>query len=176
MTRLFETTPRPRHLCWGDTAAKARALASDDFAKLTCMDVCGCRKNALLSRKYLPVGTPLDTLVPVFRESGEWFLPLKRYAWLWVEASDEQKQHALYDGLHLYPRETVQVLLHESFIIASAETLPFGWAPRRKFPSADLANAFVQLQRCCGDDDRPQQEADCGPCLSKTMILATMGL
>ena len=77
MMALFETTPRPRQLCWGDTAARARAMAQDEFTPITCMDVRGCRKNALLTRKYLPVGTPLDTLIPVFDEAGgQYCLPL----------------------------------------------------------------------------------------------------
>ena len=147
MMDMFETTPRPRQLCWGDAAAKARALAADDFTPLTCMDVVGCRKNALLSRKWLPVGSPMDTLIPVFDDAGQYGLPLKRFAWLWVDAGEIQ--HALYDGPHLYPRETVQVLMHEGVLKASADTLPFGWAPKRKFASADLAEAWSKLQRCC---------------------------
>ena len=35
--KMFETTPRPRQLCWGDAAARACALAADDFTPLTCM-------------------------------------------------------------------------------------------------------------------------------------------
>ena len=149
-------------------------MAQDEFTPITCMDVRGCRKNALLTRKYLPVGCPMDTLVPVFDDAGQYGLPLKRFAWLWVDASHNQGQHALYDGPHLYPRETVQVLMHEGFLVASADTLPFGWGPKRKFASADLGNAWKQLQLCCGDD--PEQEGDAGPCLSKSMILATIGL
>ena len=64
--------------------------------------------------------------------------------------------------------------MHEGFLVADAKTLPFGWVPKRKFASADLADAWIKLQRCCGDD--PEQESDAGPCLSKTMILATIGL
>ena len=79
MMQMFETTPRPRQLCWGDTAARARAMAQDDFTPITCMDVRGCRKNALLTRKYLPVGSPLDTLLPVFDEAGRYVVPLKRF-------------------------------------------------------------------------------------------------
>ena len=82
----------------------------------------------------------MDVFLPVFDEAGEWVLPLKRFAWVWVDVPNEQ--HALYDGPHLYPRETVQVLMDENFLVASASTLPFGWAPKRKFPSADLANAW----------------------------------
>ena len=41
----------------------------------------------------------------------------------------------------LYAREMVQVLMHEGVLKASADTLPFGWAPKRKLASADLADA-----------------------------------
>ncbi len=70
MMALFEGVPRPRQLCWGDLAARTRAQAQDEFTPITCMDVRGCRKNALLTRKYLPVGCPMDTLVPVFNDAG----------------------------------------------------------------------------------------------------------
>ena len=68
--------------------------------------------------------------------------------------------------------------MHEGFLVASADTLPFGWAPKRKFASADLAEAWSKLQRCCGDFDEgwPQEPDDAGPCLSKKLILATIGL
>ena len=56
--------------------------------------------------------------------------------------------------------ETVQVLVEEGFLVASADTLPFGWSPRREFLSKDLANAWTLLEQCGGD---------------KTMILATIG-
>ena len=58
MMAMFEAIPRPKQLCWGDAAARARAMAQDDLAPITCMDVRGCRKNALLTRKWLPVGCP----------------------------------------------------------------------------------------------------------------------
>ena len=61
-------------------------MAQDDFTPITCMDVRGCRKNALLTRKYLPVGSPLDTLLPVFDNEGQHFAPLNKYKWLWVDA------------------------------------------------------------------------------------------
>ena len=46
MMKMFQTTPRPRQLSWGDTAARASVMAQDDFAPITCLDVRGCRKNA----------------------------------------------------------------------------------------------------------------------------------
>ena len=70
MMRLFKETPRPRQLCWGDVAARQRLMRVDDastpleWVDVTCLDVCGCRKNALLERNWLPVGSPLDTIVP----------------------------------------------------------------------------------------------------------------
>ena len=67
----------------------------------------------------------------------------------------------MYDGPHLYPWETVQELIEEDFLQASADTLPFGWIPYRRFPSSDLADAWANLERCGGD---------------KAMILATIGL
>ena len=42
-----------------------------------------------------------------------------------------------------------------------------------RFPSAELADAWSKLQDCCGDD--PEVESD-GPCLSKRIVLATIGL
>ena len=71
MMAMFEAIPRPKQLCWGDAAARARALAQDDLTPINCMDVRGCRKNALLTRKWLPVGCPMDTLLPVFSEAGQ---------------------------------------------------------------------------------------------------------
>jgi len=65
---------------------------------------------------------------------------------MWVDAGETDKKHALYDGAHMYPRETVEVLMHEGFLIADATTLPFGWAPRHKGRSAELANAWSKLQ------------------------------
>ncbi len=43
MMEMFRTTPKPRQLRWGDPAAKASVLAQDDFAKVSCLDVVGCR-------------------------------------------------------------------------------------------------------------------------------------
>ena len=146
-------------------------MAQDDLTSIHCMDVRGCRKNALLTRKYLPVGCPLDAPMPVFDTQGNHTLPWRKFAWMWVDAGD--KRHALYDGPHLYPRETVEVLMQENFLTADASTLPFAWAPLHRFPSAELADAFTKLQQCCRDD--PEAESD-GPCLSKRIVLATIGL
>ncbi len=55
--------------------------------------------------------------------------------------------------------------MREGFLVADADTLPFGWLPSRKFPSADLANAWSHLHRCCGDDGA-----------AKKLILSTIGL
>ena len=146
-------------------------MAQDDFAQITCLDVCGCRKNALLTPEYLPVGSPLDTLLPVFDNKGQYVEPLNRYAWLWVDAKTDAS-HPLYDGPHLYPLETVQELMHEGFLVASADTLPFAWKPRRRFPSADLAHAWHQLERCCGGDG---VSAEAAHLFAKTIILASIG-
>jgi hypothetical protein len=163
MLEAFQTLPKPRQLHYGDPKTKAEAMTAYDMQMLGCLDVCGCRSNALLSREWLPVGTPLDAFLPVFAENGELDLfPLNEYAWLWVEAAASTKeQHDLYDGPHLYPWETVQVLIEEGFLVASAETIPFGWRPWRWFPSQDLAAAWQHLQDCGGD---------------KKMILATIGI
>ena len=91
MMKLFEQIPRPKQLSWGDAAAKARALAQDDLTPIQCMDVRGCRKNALLTRKYLPVGCPTDTPIAVFDEHRNYNVQWRRFAWLWVEAGDTDK-------------------------------------------------------------------------------------
>ncbi len=173
MMNLFKSTPRPLQLCWGDAAARAHAMEQDDFAPIACMDVRGCRKNALLSRDFLPVGSPLDAVQPVFDDAGRYAAPLERFAWLWVEAPEERR-HALYDGPHLYPTETVQVLMREGFLVADADSLPFGWIPSHRFPSSDLANAWSPLHRICGDDGTKETEKE--KKTAKTMILATIGL
>ena len=96
MMRMFQETPRPRQLCWGDPAARAKALASDDFTPLACLDIRGCRRNALLTRKWLPVGSPLDTVVPVFDSDGECYLTsFEDYQWLWVEVEVQEKRPTL---------------------------------------------------------------------------------
>ena len=159
MMDLFRTLPKPRQLRYGDPTAKAHAMRMDDFDRLSCLDVVGCRKNALLSYPILPVGTPLDCMVPVFTEDGRWRRPLRSYAWLWVEAG--AGAHALYDGPHLYPRETVEVLMDEGFLQANPGTLPLGWSPLRFFKSSDLAKAWEELERMGGD---------------KRMILGIIGL
>ena len=162
MLEAFQTLPKPRQLHYGDPKTKAEAMAAYDTQMLGCLDVCGCRSNALLSREWLPVGTPLDAFRPVFAENGELdFFPLNEYAWLWVEAASTKEPHDLYDGPHLYPWETVQVLIEDGFLVANAETIPFGWRPWRWFPSQDLADAWQHLQDCGGD---------------KKMILATIGI
>ena len=173
MMNLFKSTPRPLQLCWGDAAARAHAMTQDDFVPMECMDVRGCRKNALLSRELLPVGSPLDAVQPVFDEAGRYAAPLHEFAWLWVEVP-EDKRHALYDGPHMYPTETVQVLMRENFLMADADTLPFGWIPSHRFPSSKLADAWSQLHHICGDDgtDKTEKEKKA----AKTMILATIGL
>jgi len=38
MMKLFEEVPRPKQLCWGDVAARARANAQDDLTPIHCMD------------------------------------------------------------------------------------------------------------------------------------------
>ena len=45
-------------------------MAQDDLVPIGCLDVCGCRRNALLTREHLPVGSPLDTMSPVFDATG----------------------------------------------------------------------------------------------------------
>ena len=100
------------------------------------------------------MGGPLDHLEPVFGTGAEF----EQFVWLWVEATGE---HALYDGPHLYPRETVQVLIEEGFINADGVSLPCGWIPTRTFPSKDLELAWKELESCGG---------------GKLMILSTIGL
>ncbi len=51
--------------------------------------------------------------------------------------------------------------MEEGFLVASADTIPFGWIPYRRFPSSDLGDAWANLGRCGG---------------SKRMILATICL
>ena len=155
MMLAFEKTPRPRQLSWGDSAARAHFMARDDFVPISCLDVCGCRKNALLTRKLLPVGSPLDAMEPVF-VAGQYARPLDDFAWIWV---DIDASHALYDGPHLYPLETVQALMREQAFVASADTLPFAWAPTRTFPSADLARAWLELERCCEGSEEEIKKA-----------------
>ena len=159
MTEIFRTTPRPKQLCWGDGKVNAHMQRVDDFASpdLFCMDVVGCRSNALLSREYLPVGSPLDHLEPVF-ENGEYKHPLEKFTWLWVET---EGTHSLYDGPHLYPFETVQVLMADGFLVATDDTLPLGWVPRCRFPSSELQEAWATARRLGA---------------KKEMILATIGL
>ena len=59
--------------------ARERVMRVDDtstsleWLDVTCLDICGCRKNALLERKWLPVGSPLDTIVTIFRPDGSHF-------------------------------------------------------------------------------------------------------
>ena len=158
MMEAFRTLPKPLQQYYGDPITKERAMQSDGVTQLLCMDVRGCRKNALLERPYLPVGSPFDWMRPVFRADASYSKPLTEFAWLWVETEGE---HPLYDGPHLYPLETVQVLMEEGFLQANSDTLPFGWVPYTWFPSSDLADAWANLERCGGD---------------KKMILATIGL
>ena len=69
--------------------------------------------------------------------------------------------------------------MREGFLVASADTLPFAWAPTRRFPSADLARAWQQLERCCSGAEKPdaeKQDAEKQDPFAKTMILATIGL
>lgn len=160
MMEAFKTTPKPRQLHYGDPKMKDACMAADDSQPLGCLDVCGCRSNALLSREWLPVGTPLDAFRPVFAENGDYDLgDISEYAWLWVDVPEGE--HDLYDGAHLYPWETVQVLIEDGFLIAGKETIPFGWRPWREFPSKDLADAWQALRDCGGD---------------KKMILSAIGI
>ena len=160
MMNAFMNIKKPTQLHYGDPTARQRALASDDFQSLECLDICGCRSNALLSREWLPVGSPIDHFSPVFdsEKVGSYYRPLEEYAWIWVEA---EGTHDLFFGSNLYPLETVQILIEDGFIIASAETLPLGWKPKRWFPSSDLKNAWDRAKECGAD---------------KMMILATIGL
>ena len=107
---------------------------------------------------------------PLFDATGRYAAPLSDVAWIWVDVGDAS--HALYDGSHLYPLETVQTLMREGFLVASADTLPFAWAPTRRFPSADLARAWQQLERCCSDAERSAEDTKT---FAKTLILATIG-
>ena len=55
---------------------------------------------------------------------------------------DVPKLHRLYDGPHWYPLATVQLLIEDGFLKASAETLPYGWTPLRTRPAAQICKAF----------------------------------
>ena len=126
----------------------------------------------------------MDTVTPVFNDNGEYSHPLSEYVWLWV---DVQGQHSLYDGPHLYPLETVQVLIEDGFVVPNGETLPFGWIPLRSFPSRELAHAWATLGDCAREMIRletgkplskeaedAENERVCK--WSKGMILSTIGL
>ena len=184
LMQLFMETPRPRQICWGDTKAREAALRQDPFTPVTCLDVVGCRRNALLTRPALPVGSPLDTITPIFDDQNQYMRPLCDFVWLWI---DVPGQHSLYDGPHLYPFETAQVLIDDNFLVPSAETLPFGWVPLHSFPSRELAHAWNTLHDCTRSMvrltagkpiDKAAQEAedDQVQAWAKTMILATIGL
>jgi len=114
--------------------------------------------NALLSREELPVGTPIDAFKAIFDANGRCYYSLREYTWIWVVA---EGTHSLYDGPHIYPWETVRVLVEDNFIQPSAETLPLGWRPTRTFASADLQQAWTVAKKCGAN---------------KQLILATIGL
>ena len=168
MMEMFKSTPRPRQLCSGDALTRKQLMEKGDETYITCLDIRGCRKNALLSRAQLPVGSPADFMRPVFM-GPEWDRPLMDYAWLWVEADIT---HPLYDGPHLYPAETVAVLIEEGVLQANADTLPMGWIPDNFFPSDDLAAAFTAVERIYMQNST--REDDAKEC--KLMILACIGL
>merc|ERR1711983_643566 len=82
MYSMFAETPCPRHIIWGDNErqAEAKQRGTED---VTCLHVVGCRLNCFMERtRPLPIGCPLDKLVPV---TGD----LTEYEWLWVDAFAE---------------------------------------------------------------------------------------
>ena len=46
----------------------------------------------------------------------------------------------------MYPLATVQYLIDDGFLVASANTLPFGWCPTHTRPASDLINAFHKME------------------------------
>lgn len=157
MMELFRTTPKPRQLVWGDQKAQAMLRRADDFEKVKCLDVCGCRSNVIMERtRPLPIGCPLDDIEPVFDEDGKYLRPLTDFEWLWVDVYEQREAdsgfqdvpdlHKCYDGPHMYPLATVLYLIDDGFLKPCANTIPFGWVPTHSRPASDLIDAFRKVE------------------------------
>ena len=91
-------------------------MHAPDDSLLNCMDVRGCRKNALLERELLPVGSPADGLVDFWDDPD-----VDAYDYIWVDSIEGE--HPLFYGSHLYPKETVKELIHEGVLQVSRECI-----------------------------------------------------
>ena len=129
-------------------------MHAPDDSLLNCMDVSGCRKNALLERELLPVGSPADGLVDFWDDPD-----VDAYDYIWVDSIEGE--HPLFYGSHLYPKETVKELIHEGVLQVSRECISCAWRAEYRVSSDYLADAWHDLERCGG---------------GKKMILGCIGL
>ena len=116
--KTFIETLAPRQIVWGDNERQARVCMED----VSCMGIVGCRLNTFMERlRPIPTGCPVDELEPIGDRA------LTDLEWFWVDVyggfgggwQDAPDLRRLYDGLHLYPLETVLFLLQDGFVARS---------------------------------------------------------
>ena len=101
MTELFLRTPKPKQWHQGP--------GTD--TDVSCLDVCGCRRNGLVHSRPLPVFGPADELEPF---EGD----VDSYDYFWVRCDSELDEYdsMVYDGEHLYPHVSVEYMLDTGII------------------------------------------------------------
>ena len=153
MTELFLDCPKPKQ--WHQGSGVGHDVA--------CLDVCGCRRNALLYSR-LPVFGPADELEPFHGDRND----LDTYDYFWVERHGgtlDEYDAMVYDGAHMYPWFSVDYMLDWG-IIKLADVTHAVRASRHfdEFPRA--VGAIRAAWDALGDDGHQ----------TKLMVNSTIGL
>jgi 5-methylcytosine-specific restriction endonuclease McrA len=130
-----------------------------DGGDVQCIDIVGCRRNALFSAERLPVFGPADAEMPF-----DWHAPLSSCDYYWLDAGDPPSGDVavLYQGPNLYPWRCVERIFqigianpeHVRFCLRASRALE-GWKLKDVFDRIELAMRLVDPKAYAQLEDDP---------------------
>lgn len=180
---LFLSTPKPKQQSgswWSETLEAHGLPQPSDDQQYPCIDVVGCRRNALLQRpprrhlgrqepRHLPTFAPCDALEDVV---GSWH----DYDFVWLEIPGCDPHDPAqwvnvrpYDGAHLYPVETAEALV--SWGVVRPESITKGIRASRHFDPQCLSGAWQVVTEALSRADPQRRRA-----FEKTVYVQHIGL
>ena len=167
-TEIWEQTPKPRQLCWGDGGRGK---------KVYCVDVKNCRPNMLYSTKRLPIQGPMDEPEPfcVDRFEEYDYLHVDRYPLRPYRAGDDLTDVVPYQGRQRYHVDVVKYMLDKGVI--TFDDIVYGVKASRFLAPEVLRKAFETLQELVEAAWSPDYETERFTLkgAKKTFVLACIG-
>ena len=181
LVEVFHKSPKPMQF----TGSWRPLPKSCDVCK--CLDVAGCRSNAILEYEYgLPIFSPLDHVERIMDDDGCMIKDLKSFAMIWVHCPDvdldnrkQAKAAFPWTGSRWYALGAVIYMLQTGAI--TADNLVYGIQASRTFNPKILKEAFDTIHSIIdlameGHMPTDDEEVLDTTSLKKRAILSTIGI